>query len=40
MNRIIIFAALMLSAMTVIADKKMRIRNALKSKSKCNFPPA
>ncbi len=28
MNRIIIFAALMLSAMTVMADKKMRIRNA------------
>ena len=28
MNRIIIFAALLLSAMTVMADKKMRIRNA------------
>lgn len=28
MNRIIIFATLLLSAMTVMADKKMRIRNA------------
>ena len=28
MNRIIIFAVLLLSAMTVMADKKMRIRNA------------
>lgn len=28
MNRIFIFAALLLSAMTVMADKKMRIRNA------------